>query len=141
MFPPSRRVLLPLLVSLLFLGLAARSAPAQTFTPTQVKQMVKIRLMQANALYGLIQQLVASPTAGVPNSSVQQTIALYQAALARVQYQINQLQLLAAALNQAFAVDSLLQNASNPAVAANLLSALLTIQTQISNLQATIVVP
>jgi hypothetical protein len=66
-----------------------------------VQLFLNIRLMQANALFGLIQQLNSSPLAQVPGSSVQSTIALYQAALANVQYQINQLQLLTAALNQA----------------------------------------
>jgi hypothetical protein len=133
---------LPLVIALvMFLGMGARSAQAQTFTPNQVQQFRNIRLMQANALFGLIQQLSTSPTAQVPGSAVQSTIALYQTALANVQYQINQLQLLAAALNQANAVFSLAQNAQNQAVQANLLTALANIQYQISILQATIVVP
>jgi len=136
-----RRGLLVLVLSLMVWGLGARTAHAQTFTPTQVKQFLNIRLMQANALYGLIQQLAASPAAQLPNSSVQSTIALYQAALANVQYQINQLQLLAAALNQAFAVDAQLQQAQNAAVQIALANALATIQYQISTLQSTIVVP
>jgi hypothetical protein len=141
MFTTTRRAFAFSVLVLTFLSMGARSAQAQTFTPTQVQQFLNIRLMQANALYGLIQQLATSPTAGVPNSSVQATIALYQNALANVQYQINQLQLLAAALKQAFAVDALLQNAQNQAVQANLLTALANIQYQISTLQATIVVP
>ena len=127
--------------ALAHLPAGARAAYAQTFTPTQVQQYLNIRLMQANALNGLIQQLAASPAAQLPNSSVQATIALYQTALANVQYQINQLQLLAAALNQAFAVDAQLQQAQNAAVQIALTNALATIQYQISTLQSTIVVP
>jgi len=160
MFTTTRRALPALALLLTFLAADARPAQAQTFTRAQVHQMLKTRLMQAIALNGLIQQLSASPAALVPGSAVQSTIAQYQGALASVQYQINQLQLLRAALNQAFAVDRLLQNSQKQTggqhhhgrknqrnqqqttvTQANLQTALATIQAQISSLQATIVVP
>jgi hypothetical protein len=103
--------------------------------------MLQIRLMQATALNQLVQQLSASPLAQVQGSGVQSTLALYQTALANVQYQINQLQLLNNAVSQAYAVDALIQNPQNQGNVANLQSALATIQYQISTLQATIVVP
>ena len=141
MFRNSRRTLTVLVLGLLCLGLSGRSAQAQVFTPTQVQQMMRIRLMQANALNGIIQQLAASPTASVSNSPVQQTIALYQAGLAQVQYQINQLQLLSGALNQASAIYALIQNPQYQAALPNLQYALATVQAQISNLQSTVMFP
>jgi hypothetical protein len=141
MFITTRHTLPAFALLLAFLGLDARPTHAQTFTPPQTQQLLKIRLMQANALNGIIQQLNTSPTAQVPNSSVQSTIALYQGALANVQYQINQLQQLGAALNQAYAVDRLIQNPQNQFLVPQLQSALANIQYQISTIQATITIP
>lgn len=141
MFNTARRALPVLALLLTFLAVDVRPAHGQTFTSNQIQQMLKIRLMQANALNGLIQQLNAAPTAQVPGSSVQSTIALYQSALGQVQYQINQLQLLAAAIKQAYAVDALIQNPQYQASVPALQSALATIQYQISTVQATITAP
>jgi hypothetical protein len=137
----TRRALPVLALLLTFLDLNARPAHAQTATAPQIQPLLNIRLMQANALNGLIQQLSAFPTAQVPNSSVQSTIALYQGALANVQYQINQLQVLNALLNQASAIYSLIQNPQNQANLPVLQYALSTVQAQISNVQGTITVP
>jgi hypothetical protein len=141
MFVTVRRALLVLALLLTFFGVGVRSARAQKFTNAQVQQMLKIRLMQANALNGYIQRLSASPLAQVQGSAVQSTLALYQTALANVQYQINQLQLLNNAVNLAYAVDALIQNPQNQGNLANLQYSLSTIQYQISTVQATIVVP
>lgn len=141
MFSTTRRAFPVLALSLTFLGLNARSAHAQAITAPQIQPSLNIRLMQANALNGLIQQLAAFPTAQVPNSSVQATIALYQGALAQVQYQINQLQVLNALLNQANAINNLIQNPQNQAALPVLQYNLSQVQAQISNVQGTIVVP
>lgn len=141
MFTPTQRTLPILALLMIGLGLDARPAQAQTYTTPQVQYLLNIRLMQANALNGIIQQLSGNPTAQVPNSSVQSTIALYQGALSTVQYQINQLQLLNGAINQAYAVNALMQNPQYQSNIATLQYALATIQAQISNLQSTIVIP
>jgi hypothetical protein len=141
MLSSTRRAVLVLALLLTFVVAGARPAQAQTFTAPQIQQMVNIRVMQANALNGLIQQLSTNPTAQVQGSSVQQTIALYQGALATVQYQINQLQLLGTALNQAFAVDALIQNPQNQLIVPQLQAALANVQYQISTLQSTITAP
>jgi len=145
----TRSTLSALALFLMFLGPAASSARAQTLTQAQVNQLLKQRLAQANALNAQIQQTVAFPA----------VVAQLQAALSQVQYQINQLQLLQAALNQAFAVDGLLQNLQRQivqlaglpqtavviqqiallqAAMSNLQASLSTIQAQISGLQSTI---
>lgn len=141
MFGTPRRALPVLALLLTFLALAALPTHAQAFTSPQIQPMLKIRLMQANALNGIIQQLAAFPTAQVPNSPVQSTIALYQGALANVQYQINQLQVLDALLHQAYAINGLMQKPDNLALLPVLQPALASVQAQISNVQATIVVP
>jgi hypothetical protein len=137
----TRRALPTLALLLTFLAVDARPAHAQTLVPKQVQLLLQIRLMQANALNGLIQQLSTNPTAQIQGSAVQSTIALYQGALAQVQYQINQLQLLAGALDQAFAVDALIQNPQNQLLVPQLQSILANIQYQISTVQSTITVP
>jgi hypothetical protein len=149
MFVTTRSILSALALLLALLGPATCSVHAQTLTRAQVDQLLKQRLAQANALNAQIQQTVAFPT----------VVAQLQAALSNVQYQISILQQLRAALDQAFAVDGLLQDlqgqivrlASRPptavviqqiallqAVMANLQASLSTIQAQISGLQAQI---
>jgi hypothetical protein len=135
MFTTMNRALLTLALLLTFFVVGVRSACAQTYSPTQVKQMLKVRQSQANALNGLIQQLATNPTAQVSGSGVQQTIALYQGALANVLYQINQLQILDTLWTQALAVNNLIQNQGNNA---NLQSLLATLEYQISTVQATV---
>jgi len=99
MFVTTRSTLSSLALLLTLLGPAAGSGRAQTLTRGQVDQLLQQRLAQANALNAQIQQTSAFPAA----------VAQFQAALANVQYQISNLQQLRAALDQAFAVDALLQ--------------------------------
>lgn len=141
MFTTMRRTLPVLALLLTFLAVDARPAHAQTFTRPQVRQLLRIYVMQANALNRIIQMLSTNPTAQIQGSAVQSTIALYQGALANVQSQINQLQQLAVALDQAYAVDALIQNPRYQLLVPQLQAALANIQYQISTLQSTITIP
>lgn len=149
MFATSMRGILPVIVlSLTLLGPAAHPAQAQTLTHAQIDQLLKQRLDQANALNSLIQQTGGVPAAAAP----------FQAALSQVQYQISILRQLRATIDQAFAVDRLIQDVQRrifflsqsssafafqqitvlQAAISNLQAQLVTIQAQINTLQAQI---